>query len=332
MRLSIVVPSYNAERFLDRCLGSLADPRFQGRLEVIVVDDGSTDGTRSIAERFAAEHPGIFRVISQPNAGHGGAVNTGVDAARGEYFRIVDADDWVDPDALARLLGQMEALAPDVFLDERTEVYENTGAEKRLSLPADAPVGRVTDFAAVTGPEYYTIISMHALTPRTELLRSGGIRLMEHTYYVDMQFIIGIACFARTVALLRLGVYRYRLGAADQSVNPANYARNYAQHDRVLKACAAFCRENAERIPEGREEYLRTQLALLTNTQYNIALIYNSHRREGGAQARELTRWLGREYPWLKRATRRRRVTAWALHTLGVDHAALQRLKAAFRR
>lgn len=327
MLLSIAVPSYNAQETLGRCLSSFADGRFLDRLEVLIIDDGSQDDTAAVAQRFVQAHPGIFRLISQPNAGHGGAVNTGIAAAGGKYFRIVDADDWMDSDALAKLLSAMESLSPDMFLDERTENWETSGREVPICLPKSAPFGRIADFSSITGSEFFPCISMHTVTPRTELLRTAGVRLMEHAFYVDMQYVIGIACFARTVTAMQLSVYHYALGIRGQSVNPVNYVRNYAQHDRVLKACARYCAENANQMPPGREEYVRTLLTLLAHTQYNIALIYNPDRQEGARQARELTAFLSNEFPWLARATRKRRYTAHLLHDLGVDYHWLQRLK-----
>ena len=81
--LTIAVPSYNVEAYLERGLSTYDDPRFERRLEVIVVNDGSTDGTRSIAQTFVARRPGVFRLVDKPNGGHGSAVNAGIDAARG---------------------------------------------------------------------------------------------------------------------------------------------------------------------------------------------------------------------------------------------------------
>lgn len=130
--LTIAVPSYNAEAYLERCLTSMADPRFVNRLEVIVVDDGSKDSTPDIARAFIEKWPGIFRLISKPNGGHGSAVNAGIDNASGKYFRIVDADDWVNTDSLADLLDCMEKVSPDLFIDEHIEYHEGDGDRKSV--------------------------------------------------------------------------------------------------------------------------------------------------------------------------------------------------------
>lgn len=327
--LTVVVPSYNSQDTLRQCLDSMLDKRFVGRLEVIVVDDGSRDHTADIAREYVAREPRLFRLISKRNGGHGSGVNVGIDAAHGRYFRIVDSDDWVEPDGLSALLDAMETDSPDCFLDERIEIHTDEGFHDHIFLPQFAQTDKVMPFEEVCSKEYYRSISMHALTARTELLRDHKIRLLEHTFYVDMQYVIGVAAYARTIYLLRQGVYCYRIGSAEQSVSYMNYVKNYGQHDKVLKECADFCIRRAEEMPEGRDIYMKKMLMLLARTQFNIALIYNPDRREGEQQAKELDIYLSRHLPWLSRATRSRRVTAQLLHFFGVGYPQLQRLKAA---
>src|SRR4051812_24229138 len=100
-RISVVVPAFNVEAYLQECLASIA-AQTAPDLEVIVVDDGSADGTRAVAEAFAAGDP-RFRVISQPNRGLGAARNAGVAAARGTYLAFVDGDDVLPPRAYEHL-------------------------------------------------------------------------------------------------------------------------------------------------------------------------------------------------------------------------------------
>src|SRR5690606_18970230 len=95
------------EDYLRRALDPL---NAVGGVEVIIVDDGSQDGTAAIADEYAHRWPHRYRVIHQANAGHGGAINAGIAAARGRYTKVLDADDWFDVGALARTLGHLQAL------------------------------------------------------------------------------------------------------------------------------------------------------------------------------------------------------------------------------
>ena len=100
-RISVIVPFYNVEAYLEECLDSILGQDFDG-FEVLLVDDGSPDGSRAIAERYAARDPRV-RIITRENGGLGAARNTGVRAARGRFLTFVDSDDALAPGALRRL-------------------------------------------------------------------------------------------------------------------------------------------------------------------------------------------------------------------------------------
>ena len=107
--LTFVIPAYNMESYLDRCVNSLLSASDTRDLEVLIVDDGSKDGTLEYARKLERTNPGVVRAIHQENKGHGGAVNTGIAAATGMYVKVVDADDWVDPQAIDTVLATLRA-------------------------------------------------------------------------------------------------------------------------------------------------------------------------------------------------------------------------------
>ena len=107
--LTIIVPCYNSEDYMKRCLDSLV--RGGDKVEVIVVDDGSTDTTGNIADQYATNNSSIVKVIHRENGGHGSGVNAGLEAATGRYFKVVDSDDWLDSDAYEKLLTEIANFA-----------------------------------------------------------------------------------------------------------------------------------------------------------------------------------------------------------------------------
>lgn len=109
--LSFAVPCYNSEAYMRKCIDSLL-PGGED-VEIIIVDDGSSDGTAAIADEYEAKYPGICRAIHQENAGHGGAVNTGITNARGMYFKVVDSDDWLDTDSYKIVLNRLKQFRED---------------------------------------------------------------------------------------------------------------------------------------------------------------------------------------------------------------------------
>ena len=145
--LSVAVPCYNVEKYLHKCLDSFSDDRLRQDLEVLIIDDGSTDSTAEIAREYVERYPDIFRLIQKENGGHGSAVNAGIANATGRYFRIVDGDDWVHTDNLIALIGLLKDTETDLVVDQKTKVDMTT--EKKafyrcrpvLCLTTNTPFG-----------------------------------------------------------------------------------------------------------------------------------------------------------------------------------------------
>ncbi|ROR73906.1 glycosyltransferase family 2 protein [Bogoriella caseilytica] len=238
--LTLVVPAYNAAGHLGRCVRTLTGA---SDVEIIIVDDGSTDATAEVAAEFAAAHPQIT-VIRQQNAGHGGAVNAGVDAATGVYLKVVDSDDWLNPAALDTLVATLRELTrvaegPDVvvtnFVYERVGRHRKTAVRYRRALPRGRVIG--WEHTRRFGPRQYFM--MHSLAYRTDLLRTSGLRLPERTFYVDNLFVMVPLNQARRLYYLDVDLYRYFIGREDQSVNEAVMIRRMDQYLRVNRLLVA---------------------------------------------------------------------------------------------
>ena len=120
--LSVIVPCYNGEAFLARAVESALAQSFRD-LEIILVDDGSTDGSSAMCDRYAALDPRV-RVIHQSNAGLSAARNAGIAAAQGEYIAFLDADDYLMPDAYEKLFSAMSAHGSDCACCGYVHVYD----------------------------------------------------------------------------------------------------------------------------------------------------------------------------------------------------------------
>ena len=112
--LTITVPAYNAEKYLDRCLQSFLVPEILDALEVLVINDGSRDSTSDIASRYVNQYPDTFHLINKKNGGHGSGINCGIAHATGKYFKIVDADDWLNTEVLAQYIGLLRTVDTDI--------------------------------------------------------------------------------------------------------------------------------------------------------------------------------------------------------------------------
>ncbi|RBP99711.1 glycosyltransferase family 2 protein [Bifidobacterium xylocopae] len=263
--LSFIVPAYNMAGYLNRCVASLLSSRSED-VEVVLVDDGSQDATPALADRWAREHAGRVRVIHQTNKGHGGAVNAGLDAARGMYVKVVDADDWVDPDALARLLPvlrrQTHAPSPvDMFVTNY--VYEKEGRSHKhvVNFRSVMAAGHILSWSDLKRFGIAQYMIMHALVFRTDVLRRAATRLPEHTFYVDFIYSYQPLPFVRSLAYLDIDLYRYYTGRDGQSVQTSVMI---SRVDQLLTVNRLMVEATPERgsVPDGLYRYMIHYLSI----------------------------------------------------------------------
>lgn len=324
--LSVAVACYNVENYLDKCLTSFSDERFNNRLQVIVVNDGSADKTLEIARGYAQKYPQIFEIVDKENGGHGSAVNAAIDRATGKYFRIVDGDDWVNTENMAQLLDFMETSNSDIVVDNKREVNMETGETEYFPKPNDVDADVEYQFTEICNKDTVTPnIMIHTMSIKTSILKENNIHLLEGIFYVDIEFIIKSTVRANTVVFKNLEIYQYLVGNVNQSVNFRNYVKRYSHHLQVTNELVKFATEFE--CDEKIREYLDKRIVLLINTHMNIALIYNKDRSLGLSQAKEFRKALNQMNPKYYEMTKKRYAVACLLHRLGVDYKKLQKLK-----
>lgn len=128
--LTVVIPTYNIEKYIRTCLDSFVIPEILDKLEVLVVNDGSKDRSAAIAREYETRYLGTFRVIDKENGGHGSTINRGLSEAAGTYFKVVDGDDWVERTAFLKLMDCLETCGSDVVLSNYYWVHDRTGKQK----------------------------------------------------------------------------------------------------------------------------------------------------------------------------------------------------------
>ena len=193
-------------------------------VEILIVNDGSTDKTKKIGKHYAEKFPSIVKVINKENGGHGDAVNSGLSHASGKYFKVVDSDDWVDEDALIKLLDVIKGFVregSEVDMIVSNYVYEKAGMEHkkiihyRNVLPQNE-IFRWDDIGSFHLDQY---ILMHSVMYRTEMLKLCQLKLPKHTFYVDNIYVYYPLPHVRLLYYLDVDFYRYFIGRDDQSVN-----------------------------------------------------------------------------------------------------------------
>ena len=220
--LTIAIPCYNSQDYLRRALKStlIGDDR----IEVIIVDDGSSDKTPEMADAYAAKYPDIIRVIHKENGGHGDAVMTGLSEAKGKYYKVLDSDDWLNRRALAAVmnfLSENESMDNSFDMIISDYVYEKSGKvhKKRINYRKVMPVRTPFTWDKLGRFMPWQNILMHSVIYRTELLRKSGIKMPKHTFYVDNIYVYHPLPYVKKIYYLDVDLYHYVIGRSDQSVN-----------------------------------------------------------------------------------------------------------------
>lgn len=321
MLLTVTVPAYNVEKYIRECLDSFIVPSYAGRFEVLVVNDGSTDGTEAAAREYESKYPDIFRVITKDNAGHGSAINTGIAAAQGKYFKVVDGDDCVDTGAFERYLELLGSVDADLVATNFVCCDAETMKPRSVRRPVIS--GRHGDgtyrFDDICGD---LLVRMHSIAWKTSVLRSGSIFIDEHSYYVDMEYNMFPVPYIETVCLADLSVYKYRLGLGGQSVSLAGLRAHADQHKRVLRRCLEFVArlnvgvlnigQNSDsrktiRVTPQKKAYLEKLCAEMAATQHLVFLSSPASENKR-IEAMRLDKELAEQHPGVYKANRNKAV------------------------
>ncbi|MDR0535802.1 MAG: glycosyltransferase [Puniceicoccales bacterium] len=203
MLVSVIVPVYNVECYLRECLDSLLGQTFRD-FEVVLVNDGSTDGSLRICEEYCERAPDVFRLFSQKNGGLSSARNTGLERALGEYVCFVDSDDWVSSDFLAVLHEAALAVAADIVVCGYTAHHADGHLEILPGTDSRAPELRRQ---VLLGPTFACNKMF-----RRELFDGPSGRFLEGVCYEDLGTIPLLVARARQLAVCEAPVYHYRIG------------------------------------------------------------------------------------------------------------------------
>ena len=234
--ITFAVPCYNSAAYMDHCIKTLLEAGDEA--EIILVDDGSTDDTPAIADRYAEQYPDVVRVIHQPNGGHGEGVNQGLAHATGLYYKVVDSDDWLDVPSLHKVMAQLRTFAENpVDMVVCNYVYEHVedNTSHTVRYTNVFPQNRLFSWTHVGHFRPDQNLLMHSVMYRTQVLRDCGMVLPKHTFYVDNIFVYQPLPFVKSMYYMDLDLYRYFIGRADQSVNESVMVKRVDQQLRVTR-------------------------------------------------------------------------------------------------
>ena len=302
--ISFAVPCYNSEAYMAHCVDTLLHGGED--VEIILVNDGSKDGTLRIAREYEAKYPQIVRVVDKENGGHGSGVNAGLAVATGIYYKVVDSDDWVDEQALDALLCKIREFTekdecPDCIYCNYVYEHTATGEQIPVRYKGVFPKGRIFTWDEVGRFGVSQYIMMHTVIQRRQMLLDCGLRLPEHTFYVDVLLVYHAMPYIRTMYYLDVDLYRYFIGRVDQSVNEAVLLKRKDQQVRVAKCMIAdYPLEKVTCKPLRRA--MAHQMSILLASTTSILFVDGS--KESLATNREVWDMLRTTDPCMYRALR----------------------------
>lgn len=235
--ISFAVPCYNSESYMNRCIDSLLTGG--DRIEIIIVNDGSSDRTGEIADEYQAKHPDIVKVIHKENGGHGSGIMAGLKEAQGLYYKVIDSDDWVDLDSLQKVLNLIETFQKnDNLLDLIicNYVYENEGKKPHtVHYHGIYPKDKEFTWSDCGSFDFTRYMIMHSIFYRTQLVKECDLQIPLHTFYVDNVYLYIPLPRVNSMYYLDTDFYRYYIGRSDQSVNEAVLIKRVDQQLLVSK-------------------------------------------------------------------------------------------------
>ena len=262
--LTISIAAYNVEKWLRKTLDSLIVESVMDDVEVLIVNDGSTDNTETIAKEYENKYPKTFRLINKENGGYGSTINRSVIEAKGKYFKQLDGDDWFYSGNLEQYINILKNTDADRVVTSFIRHNESTLEEKEEDCLPDLPEG-LYDIEDITFKDY---LNMHSSAFRTELLRKIPA-ITEHCFYTDLELTCYPVMLEKKYYVRHKPVYVYRIGREGQSVSIKSLCDHYKDHETVLKNLFKVYKK-IDHKDRSRKKFLYIRLWIETLTHLKI--------------------------------------------------------------
>lgn len=268
--LTIIVPTYNMENYLRRCLDSLliAEPYMQ-YFEAIVVNDGSTDSSLTIAQEYQVKHPSTFRIINKKNGNYGSCVNIGMVKAEGKYIRILDADDWFG-DEFVDYIKNLRSLDVDMVVSDYQIFDQKKGNLHHVKFSLKPYT--IIHFQELPSCDYF--FAMHAITYRTELLRKMNYHQTEGISYTDTEWAFCPQIKVDTFVYLPYMVYHYLIGRSGQTMESRVIVKHVTDYYKLLCSMTLYTHTLSSKEQQNPSyKRMKNELSRICFSIYRICLV-----------------------------------------------------------
>ena len=330
--LTVIVPAYNMEEYLPKCLESLLvdDKELLLKLDVIVVNDGSKDRTSEIAHGFEAKYPNVFRVIDKENGHYGSCINAALPVAQGVYVKVLDADDSFDTKGLASFLSTLSDIinAPRNDIDVVFTDYVRVALDgKEINrYPLTLPQNERTSLTQMPDGDIRDLW-MQSVTYRTQMVRDTDYCQMEGVPFTDQEWVFYPMTFVRGAYYFPVVVYKYLCGRDGQTIDPVYYVKNFSVIRMITQKQINAYPHLLNVATEGGNNYISTRLYARAMLVYARHIVQSRHELYGEQkELREFDDDLKSTVPDIYERTGNTRyfrhipikyVNAWRRHSIG---------------
>ena len=262
--LTIVVPAYNSEAYLNRCLDSLVVPEVMDKVQVLIMNDGSKDKTSEIAHEYQVKFPNTFVVIDKENGNYGSCMNLGLKMAAGKYFRSLDSDDWYDREGYVHFVEELEKTDADMVVCEKKDYHEADGSISNILFDDNVVTGKDESVRDELFSNYSVLrnIFVACVSYKTSLLCKIGFNWPEKIFYTDTEFVSIPLNYVQTIRFVKKPVYVYLRGREEQSMSETSMMRNFSSFYIVASDLINFYKieENRLRVWNVKQHILKGHL------------------------------------------------------------------------
>lgn len=279
--LTVGVAAYNVSKDIPKCLSSLLIPSILNDIEILVINDGSTDNTDEVVRKFELEYPETVKLINKENGGHGSAINKTIELAHGKYLKMVDADDSVEKEGFLSLINNLKSTDVDLIFSPYYRVDIKTEEKEKIGYLINDQNNNCVINKKVNLEQFadQLKVAMHSITYRTKILRESKYRIDEHCFYVDVEYTIYYLLEIKNILMLSDPVYDYYIGSDEQSVNIDNMRKRRDQHLRVAKSLVRFYENEHLNLSGSMNKLIENNIVnMILATEYKLLMAIKNSR------------------------------------------------------
>lgn len=272
--LSIVIPVYNVEKYLDECLESIIK-NYHNNVEIILVDDGSTDKSGSLCDKYDKEYE-FISVIHKKNGGLSSARNAGIEKAKGKYIWFVDSDDYIANDSILNILEEAKK-DKDLIIGNYSIFYPDGNKEIYQDFNGDLKDDILPyEYFYYLGNVSYAAVRFII---KKELIYKYELTFMEGIYHEDEQWTPRVLCMAKTFSLIKPVIYNYRVGNINSIMGMTNSKKSY---DKIIICKSLYDISKDNNFSQSMVEYLNSRIL------HNYIAILNEYTKYSKNEKKKL--------------------------------------------